>query len=132
MPIYTRYAARTGEILDHVNLPDRQDIFDRHNALLHTGELDGETHYLPNGIPTERPAHAVTADKTTILANGEDIATISGIADPAIVEIAGPASFSPFELTGGVLEFSACIPGDYEIRIEAFPVLPAKVTIHAV
>jgi len=131
MRTYTQYAARTGEILGVLTLPDRIEEFDRHNVLLLDGATDGATQYIVNGVPTARPVQSSAADKQSIKADGSDTATITGIPVPCAVHIDGPVVMQDIAVPDGSLTFTALVPGAYRIRVEAFPFLPWEVIINA-
>ncbi len=83
----------------------------------------------------DRPDLPYAVDKTVILADGEDAATISGLSDPSDVVIDDPDPMSETitaTVTGGSFEFSADVPGLYTIQIARFPFLPLTLEIIAV
>lgn len=90
-------------------------------------EVDGDLYRIVAGEIVERPTLAF--DKTTILADGEDKATLTGLPDPCTVLVDG----TPYEVTGGTLQVTSDMPATYEIEIEdPFPAQYFKATIHAV
>jgi hypothetical protein len=129
---YTRYAARTGRIIDTISIPDRDDDYDLHATLLYDGEADMATRYFVAGVPIDRPVMHITTDRTEIIADGADSATMTDIPEDARTLIDGPVTAGPFPVKGGILAFSADLPGHYTIRFELFPYLPFEVAIHAV
>lgn len=131
MPTYTRYAARSGEILDVLELPPRMRDFDLHNTLLIPGEIDGTRFFISDGAPAERPKMMISVSSYEIAANGDDQSVMTGLPDPCDVFISGPVSVDPVVVAGGELAFSADVPGDYTVIVEAFPYIPFEVVIHA-
>lgn len=130
--LYTKCAARTGRILGKLSIPDfDQDGFDLHNSLLIEGDFDEAVSYLVDGQMADRPESEATCDRTDITADGHDIATISGLPVPCSVWITGPV-MATADVDEGAIEFSASVPGEYRITVEAFPVRRYEVTIHAV
>lgn len=130
MTTYTRYASRTGEIIGILDIPDT--LYDMHSTLLYPGTLNAETHYVIDGEPVERPASEASCDRLEILANGQDVANITGLPVPCMARISGPTGFSEFAVTDGAIAFSVAVPGDYRLQFEAFPVRDLEATIHAV
>ena len=129
--IYTRYAARTGRIIDVISIPDGDDAFDLHNTLLWTGNADGETHYMLDSEPVERPVQTTTIDETSIAADGESIATLSDVPTGATLAIFGPVTVDPAIIAGGTAQISVDVPGDYTLRVTCFPFLPWESSLHA-
>lgn len=127
---YTRYATRTGEILDIMTMPE--DSFDLHNTTLIEGEWSSLTHYFANGEPTERPTQSSAIDVTEIVASEGEHATLASLPDPCTVNVSGPTGYQPVAVEGGTLQFSAAIPGTYTLQVEAFPFLPMEFTVNAV
>lgn len=75
------------------------------------------------------PRPILAFDKTTILADDQDKATLTGLPDPCTVLV----DDTPYEVTGGTLEITSDMPATYEIEIEdPFPAQHFKATIHAV
>lgn len=129
MITYTRYASRTGRILDVVVIP--ADAYDYNSTLLYEGVVDGETHYIVDGEPTQRPAQATTIDKTEVLADGTDVVTITEIPSGSTLSITGPVTVSPQQIDDGSAELVFDVPGDYTVRVECFPWLPWEAAVHA-
>lgn len=129
MITYTRYASRTGRILDVVVIPD--DAYDYNSTLLYDGIVDGETHYIVDGEPIPRPAQATAIDKTEVMADGADVVTITGIPSGATLSVSGPVTVSPQQVDDGAAELAFDVPGDYTVRVECFPWLPWESAIHA-
>lgn len=130
--IYTKYAARTGKVIGIMTLPDDPDYYDANATLLHEGEVDGTTHYFVAGVPIARPSQTTTVDVTEINVAAQEAATLGNLPGECIVTITGPEFHDVVTVTDGTLEFSAMLPGDYSIRVEAFPYLPFETIIHAV
>lgn len=72
-----------------------------------------------------KPPLRVTANKLTLIANGVDSITLSGLPNPCSV-ISDPEEPEEERLTveGGGFIFTAEHPGKYQFRIERFPFLP--------
>lgn len=129
---WTRCAARTGRKIDELMLPDRIEDYDNHCTTLYDGVFDGDTHYLVNGEPTERPTQSSAIDVIEIVVSEGEQATITDMPDPCVVNVNGPTGYQSVTVMGGVLQFSAAIPGDYTLQLESFPFLSMEFAIHAV
>lgn len=68
-----------------------------------------------------------TLDKTQILADGTDLATIHNLPG-CTVTFKG----QQYPVEDGSFEFTADIPGTFIVAIEAFPYLPATFTVEAI
>lgn len=92
-------------------------------------DVKPDTHYVSNGqIVTKAPLPAI--DKTTVIANGSDVATVSGLPNPTKFAIPQILDFG--EVTDGVLELTFDTPGQYKVFLDAGPAyLRSEVTIHA-
>lgn len=81
-----------------------------------------------------RPNLQVSVDKTSIIADGDDYLTLSGLPDPCEIIIDAPdptVETTITEVLGGGFEFEATTPGLYTIEIRRFPFLPFKIEITA-
>lgn len=92
------------------------------------GHSDDLIHYVDGGLIVNRPTMPCTIDKPQILADGNDLATISGLPEPCTVSFKG----EEYEVTDGSFSFTANIPGIFTVEIEAFPYLPATFTVEAI
>ena len=126
--VYTIYD-NTGKIL-WVTYPsdeykDPSTIAPEFNYL--EGEGSGDTQYIDNGVITDRPSMNLSVDKTTIVANGTDEATISNIPSGATATCEGES----LTIDDGELVFTADTAGIYTIKFECWPYLDEEVTINA-
>lgn len=135
MATFVSYLPDTGKIVAWGTCPDHSlaDQAIRGSVVLPV-ELDqpdlpwGDTHMVQEGELVERPQLAF--DKTEILADGTDAATLANLPDPCTVLVDG----EPHEITGGSIEMVTTMPGVYVIEIEdPFPYQPfrAEVTANA-
>ncbi|WP_198321721.1 MULTISPECIES: hypothetical protein [Methylococcus] len=129
---WTVYQPSTGRILElPKSIPDAYAQLylgpDRHVI---EGAWYPDRHYIGPVGGLERPPQATLLDVATILANGEDVATLSQLPDPCTIELYGPVR-DTFAVEGGTLEFVADVPGRYELVVLAFPCLDHAVAIHA-
>jgi len=94
------------------------------------GNLSDLEHYVDLNTMTvvPRPDNLSTLDKTTVAADGTDLATISGIPAGSVVRITGQPEQT---ITDGVLELTFDTPGTYKIRIQSFPEKDTEFTIVA-
>lgn len=132
MPDYQRYAHGSGRILGGGRSGDPSRAVGSipgHRAW--TGEpVDPDTHYLPGGVPTERPACPAALDRSTIAADGEDAATLSGIPAGSEVRVSVDGIEQPVVVEGDTLTLTCDEPASIEIVIE--PPFPARRGIYHV
>lgn len=124
-----------GRILRYGLAPDEAAAFQQASApgetvmlLPEEAEVSDVTHYVLEGEVIERPTLAF--DKTEIIADGQDSATLASLPAPCTVLVDG----DPHEITGGRIEMVTTMPGVYVIEIEdPFPYRPfrAEVIAHA-
>lgn len=134
MATFVTYLPDTGKIVAWGTCPDHSlaDQAIRGSVVLpiHLDNPDdpwGDTHMVVDEQLVPRPTLAF--DKTTILADDQDKATLTGLPDPCTVLV----DDTPYEVTGGTLEITSDMPATYEIEIEdPFPAQYFKATIHAV
>lgn len=93
------------------------------------GDFSGETHYVKYGGALERPANPTTISATTIPADGETLAVLQAVA--GMLTIIGPSGRDEYEVPDGPVELAFDTPGEYTLRLEAFPHLPFEAVIHA-
>jgi hypothetical protein len=70
-------------------------------------EVNGWTHYILNGEPTERPTQSTTLDARTL----------TGLPIPATLHIDGET----YEVDDGTAELDFILPGTYRLRVVAWP-----------
>ena len=102
------------------------------------GQHDGSTSYVLSGEVVDRPTNPADLDLTQIPADGETPITLSGLPldalEPVTVIYCGP----DFTLTDSIgpsdndCEFTADYPGQYSIRVQAFPYLDWEVSFEAI
>lgn len=122
---YTTYDAATGRILAHYS----SDMTLSFKAPTIAGHYDGASQYVSGGTVTARPAMTLTADKTSITANGTDTATITGFPAGSTLVVDGGAAQALGTLTSET--FQATSPGTYTLVFSQFPHLDATLTITA-
>lgn len=95
------------------------------------GEGDESSHYVDTAsqeFKLKTPAE-YTLSSSTILSDGQDSVTISGLHETSLVSwpdgVVTPVS-------DGLIEFSVDLPGSYVIKIEAVPYLAQEITIEAI
>lgn len=96
------------------------------------GIANDVTQYISVGAVTNKPALGSTIDKTTILANGIEIATISGLPNPTQATITGGGASSTMTVIDGVLALTFNVTGVYKVRLTAINKLPQEYSINAV
>jgi len=93
------------------------------------GEPDVDNDYVKDGKITARPKMAVSVDKTTILANETDKATITGIPKGTRVYIMGDDEGI---CDDGKMEILADFKGTYKVKLVCWPYLDKEIEINAV
>lgn len=89
--------------------------------------------YVAGGEVLARTLIAPTVSKTEIAADGVDTCEIAGLPDPCEVEIRGPLSVPPTEVTGGSISLQVARSGTYTVTVRREPTYkPWKGTVRAV
>lgn len=96
------------------------------------GTANDATQYISGGIVTNKPAIGCTIDKTTMLANGVEVATISGLPNPTQARIVGGGSNQQVTVTDGALELTFDLTGVYKVTLTAINKLPQEYSINAI
>ena len=109
--------------------PHPDEILDGHSVLL--GEADGNIHYvdLLSSSRADKASLSLVADKSSIAADGVDVATITGIPAGVSVSLNGA---EPVEVTDGEVVFTSLDEGEHSLVFTGIPYLPTEVTIAAV
>lgn len=95
------------------------------------GELNASLFYIKNGVPTERPAMAVSADKSSIKADGLDVLKISGLPKGVTTfRLIGPVCDS-WDETEKQTDFTVNLPGNYRLSITQFPYKDMEIEFNA-
>jgi hypothetical protein len=87
-----------------------------------------ESGYIVDGTVTPRPTNPTTPSGLSVVADGTDLFTLSGLPNPSTVLVDG----TPYEVTDGVFEVSFDLPGSYRVQVEAFPYLPVEYEVTAI
>lgn len=92
-------------------------------------ELDPRTRWIDPATEEvkERPVMGLAVDRTLIVADGADVAIITGIPAGTTLRVSG----REFTVDDGTLEFSSPHRGMHYLRFESFPYQDAEVFIHA-
>lgn len=77
---------------------------------------DPRLHYVKNGNLEDRPEFPAF-DKTSIVADGKDAATLEGLPEGTTVQVDGIV----YTVDDGVFVFRATMPATYVIRVENWP-----------
>lgn len=134
---YVRYYP-DGQIKSRGDCSDVDLVFQSRVGLLvmeiDAGDIDGSTHYIDvsggraaTHALRERPRMALTLDKTTILSDGVDRATIVGLPVGATVRLRSLIQ----TVDDGMIEITSDIDGEFQIEIEAFPSAQETLTVIA-
>jgi hypothetical protein len=94
------------------------------------GEFGGTSFYVKENTVTPRPTFTLTADKTSIVADGQDVITISGLPEGECdVQLWGAVN-DQWTQTGDI-QLTANIPGAYQIRVSQWPYQEQEITFNA-
>lgn len=128
----TIFETTTGRIIRTVSCPKNminiqcrngeEFVFFHHNIY---------THYILTAFgntPIKRPTMPGALNKPQILADGNDLATISNLPQPCTVTFAGQT----YEVEDGCFAFTVDVPGTYTVRVEAWPHLDAEFVVEGV
>lgn len=125
------YRTATGEILRTGSAPDDMIAIQAiAGETVIEGTANDITQYIAAGVVTNKPPMGCTIDKTTMIANGVEVATISGVPNPTTARVSGPAS-STATVTDGTLQLTFDLPGTYKVALTSLNKLPQEFTINA-
>lgn len=88
-----------------------------------TVEVDGQWQAAP------RPVNPTTIDKTTVIADGEDTATLSNVPTGTLVSVL--ETEQRVRVKDGELLFGVDTPGTYTLECKCFPYLDVVFTVEA-
>jgi hypothetical protein len=129
------YHVASGRILASADYDEATDGGPAGARAAALGLVDPSTHYAPAGVITARPANATGLDKTSVVADELDVATLTGVPNPSVVtvraitELQVPASV---DVTDGTLALTFNRTGSYEVSVQSFPAQDAKFHLTAV
>lgn len=131
MKNFVVYKTTTGEILRTGRAPDDMlTIQAGAGETVIEGTANDATQYVAAGVVTNKPPMGCTINKTTMLANGVDSATISGVPNPTTARVSGPAS-STATVIDGTLQLTFDLPGTYKVALTSINKLPQEFAINA-
>jgi hypothetical protein len=119
------YDTATGRVLGVGTYDERGDGAAARGVAV--GTINPDVEYAPGGVKTARPVFnllTLLLDKTTLVANGVDMATISGIPNGTVVEVFKDQDVFPrgvATVTDGSLQLRVDAAGVYRIVLENFP-----------
>jgi hypothetical protein len=144
------YKSATGEIVSSIEVGFVDEFKDAQIAAMLAPwgeghaliEAEGtpETHYVTTlgdtVISATRPELIVATvdDKTTLIADGVDSITLTGLPDPCDIIIDDPdptVETTVTEVTGGGFIFTAADPGVYTVEVRRWPFLPFSIEFTA-
>lgn len=129
--ILTVYNTKTGKINRIVDAPDiiAQLQAGEGEAWI-TGNSDDLTQYVDTAKRRveNRPKISATVSKSVILADGADIASISGLPQPCTVTLGGQR----YWVEDGVFGFTTDVPGTFSLTVQAWPYLDAEFIVEAI
>lgn len=124
----TVYDLATGKITRIVSAPGALAF---RQAGAEEGFIEGKANdvlqYVLDGQVVDRPQMTAALDKTFVLANTEDVATVSGLPVPCTLEFNG----NSYDITDGCFEFTTNTEGSYTFMFSAWPYLDATFTVEA-
>jgi hypothetical protein len=89
------------------------------------GEYSGREYYIQEGQPVFRPENPAVISADFVPADGETATILQAIAGTLTV------GRETYEVEAGEIELTFDTPGEYQIRLDAFPYLPFEAVIHA-
>jgi len=95
------------------------------------GTANDATQYIVAGVVTDKPVLGSAIDKTDMLANGVEVATISGLPNPTQALILGGGSNQNVTVIDGTLELTFDLAGIYKVILTAINKLPQEYLINA-
>lgn len=119
MVSFIKYHTQSGRIRQAMDIsPEEANLYEEPGWSVMTVDTPPtlSTDYVLAGAVTPRPT-LPAFNRTSILANGTDTATLSGLPDPCAVTVNGVAH----SIVGGTLELDADYPGTYRVEIRQFP-----------
>lgn len=130
MTTYTRYAARTGEILDVLDIPD--SLFDRHNTLLIEGVYDPQTQYVNHALIEERPEMELSISRLMVSIPNEEFVSITGIPFGSDVTIShDELGHVTQRINATDYLYKPKVPGKFTFKFSCFPYKDATFDITA-
>ena len=130
---FSRYDLETGRIIARGRCPVQMVEWQEEDGVgLLPGRIDPATKMVADGMVIDRPLFPITHGPLEIIASGHDLVTFSGVPAGTQVTITH-AGAAPETLTvdGGLLEFDADTPGEYQITFALWPFQDLQVTINA-
>jgi len=131
------YDASTGNIVSFSNNDADASLYESpgYAVVTEVGDILSQIHllYVVGGELISRPQHPCQIDTTTIMADGSDAVTLSGVLPNSMLilshidtgeEISGPIS--------GTDTFTTTVVGRYKLRIKCWPYLDREEIIDAV
>ena len=94
------------------------------------GLADRHMQYILNGAITDRPTQATTVDKTSVVANGVDVVTVTGAPAGSTITAKGTSTTA----SGGCANpdtFSTQVADTYELTVSCWPYLDFVTTVIA-
>lgn len=129
------YDSDTGRVLGTGSYDERGD--GAANRALKIGVINADLEYAPGGVKTPRPTFnplTLLLDKTAILANGVDAATISGVPAGTTVKVFKDSDAFPrgvAVVNDGTLVLRVDTAGVYRLVLENFPTQVTSFTVTA-
>lgn len=126
------YHVATGRILASADYDDATDGGPAGARAAAFGQVDPATHYAPAGVVTNRPLNPTGLDKTQVIGNEADTATLTGVPNPSVVKVQAVLELQAptlIDVTDGTLPLTFNRAGSYDIFVQSFPAQDAKFSI---
>lgn len=131
MKNFTLFNRHTGAVIQIGCTPDAIELQCVENSQgVVEGHADVYLDYVDPVTITIMPRPLITAepDKTTILADGNDMFLLAGLPVPCTVTVDADA----YEITDGEFGFTTVLPGEYTVTVESFPYITRTWEVTAV
>jgi hypothetical protein len=131
---FITYVSSTGRIIGDLTAeyPPPEPEWPAPGCAWLEGQYLESEYYVVSGVPTTRPANPAAIDTTSIVANGTDTATVSGIESGALVSVTDPNGSSQYAIYDGSLLVSSATPGVFRIQVRGiFPTKDVSFTVTA-
>lgn len=124
--VYTIFRTDDGMVLRSVVCPENLlDIQSQTGESAIPGDFMPSVYYIHDGEPTIRPESPANISADFVAADGEAAVLLQAVAGTLTV------GNETYEVETGEIELTFDTPGDYRIRLDAFPYLPFEAVVHA-
>lgn len=122
----TKYNAESGKIIGvYGRTREAPMVPIESDENLYDGNYLPDKFYFLDGLPVLRQENKTTISTTNVPADGETAVILQAVAGTLTV------GRERYEVEAGEIELTFDTPGEYRIRLDAFPYLPFEAVIHA-